>query len=149
MAQEKRGIEMPEDISEDPIQAEIWHQVVGDGSAFTEADVPVLRQLCFWHAVEVQAQRAISRGDGHISIFDKVGNKPFRTEDGRPIPMLRANPALDIADRATKMTKSLREHLGIVPQRTAKAGSAPVSKRASVLKLALDDRAERERRAAR
>ena len=149
MAKEKHGIEMPEDISEDPIQAEVWRQVVGDGSAFAESDVPVLRQLCWWHAVEVQAQRAISRGDGHISIFDKVGNKPFKTEDGRPIPMLRGNPALGIAEQATKMTKSLREHLGITAQRPVTASGEPANKRANVLKLALNDRAERERKAAR
>lgn len=151
MGSSKRGVSMPGDIAQDPVQSAVWQSVAPDGANnFTEQDVYALRLLCYWHAVAQQAQEAIAKGDGHINIFDRVGTKPYRTPDGKPVPLVRKNPALAVLKEASAEIRALSDQLGISPRmRTAvPVAQKPVSANGKLLSLVLSDRDAKEAKAA-
>lgn len=152
MADEKRGVPMPDDIALDPVQSAIWRDLAPeDGNRFTAQDVPTLRLLCYWHAVAKQAQDAIAKGNGHINIFDRIGTKPYKTDDGRSVPLVRKNPALGVLKEASAEIRALSDQLGISP-RSRSAAPAPAVQAASpharVLSMVLSDREAKVRKAA-
>ncbi len=119
---EIRGVVMPPDIMEDPVQSEIWAWVAPPVNNFTEQDIPNLRLLVYWHAVAAQAQQALHSEDGSIRIFDKIGVKPFKTPDGREIPLVRKNPALQIMKEASAEIRALSDMLGLSPLARSRIG---------------------------
>ena len=120
--EEIRGVAMPPDIMEDPVQSEIWAWVAPPVNNFTEQDMPTLRLLVYWHAVAAQAQQALHSEDGTIDIFDKIGVKPFKTEDGRSVPLVRKNPALQIMKEASAEIRALSDMLGLSPLARSRIG---------------------------
>lgn len=151
MADTKRGVPMPEDIALDPVQSAIWKELAPEGNnRFAAQDVPTLRLLCYWHAVARQAQEAIAKGNGHINIFDRIGTKPYKTDDGRSVPLVRKNPALGILKEASAEIRALSDQLGISPRaRTAEPAAAqPRSANARILSMVLSDREAKARKAA-
>ena len=86
---ESVGVSMPEDIRRDPVQSEIWAWIAPPTNSFSEQDVPTLRLLTYWHAVAQQAEQAIHSEDGRINIFDKIGVKPYKSENGKDVPLVR------------------------------------------------------------
>lgn len=151
MAGTRRGVSMPEDIARDPVQSAIWQELAPEGdNGFTEQDIPNLSLLCYWHAVAKQAREAIAKGDGHINIFDRIGTKPYKTDDGRSVPLVRKNPALTVLKEATAEIRMLSDMLGISPRaRTTAPAAQPRSANAKILTMVLSDRAEKARKAAR
>lgn len=151
MADEKRGVSMPDDIALDPVQSAIWKSIAPDGAnRFSEQDVPELRLLCYWHAVARQAQEAIAKGDGHINIFDRVGTKPYKTSDGKSVPLVRKNPALGVLKEASAEIRALSDQLGVSPRSRAAepAAARPASANARILSMVLSDREAKARKAA-
>lgn len=151
MAGAKRGVSMPEDIALDPIQSAIWVELAPEGNnGFSAQDVPTLRLLCYWHAVAKQAQDAIAKGNGHINIFDRIGTKPYKTDDGRSVPLVRKNPALGVLKEASAEIRALSDQLGISPRaRAAEPAAAPTrSANARILNMVLTDREAKARKAA-
>ena len=120
--EEIRGVPMPSDIAEDPVQSEIWAWIAPPVNNFTEQDMPNLRLLCYWHAVAAQAQQALHSEDGSVRIFDKIGVKPFLTADGREIPLVRKNPALQILKEASAEIRALSDMLGLSPLARSRIG---------------------------
>lgn len=120
--EERRGVLMPEDIAQDPVQSEIWAWIAPPVNGFAEQDVPNLRLLCYWHAVAAQAQQAMHSEDGSVRIFDKIGVKPFKTQDGREIPLVRKNPALQIMKEASGEIRALSDMLGLSPLARSRIG---------------------------
>ena len=116
------GVLMPQDIAEDPVQSEIWAWLAPPVNSFTEQDIPTLRLLTYWHAVAQQAEQAIHSEDGKIAIFDKIGVKPFKTPDGREIPLVRKNPALTILKEASAEIRALSDMLGLSPLARSRIG---------------------------
>ena len=116
------GVLMPQDIAEDPVQSEIWAWLAPPVNSFTEQDIPTLRLLTYWHAVAQQAEQAIHSEDGKIAIFDKIGVKPFKTADGREIPLVRKNPALTILKEASAEIRALSDMLGLSPLARSRIG---------------------------
>lgn len=116
------GVSMPPDIQNDPVQSDIWAWIAPPVNGFTEQDVPNLRLLVYWHAVAAQAQQAIHSEDGHINIFDKIGVKPFKTSDGREIPLVRKNPALTVLKEASAEIRALSDQLGLSPLARSRIG---------------------------
>lgn len=116
------GITIPEDIAEDEIQAEIWHWIVPPVNNFTQQDIPMLRRLTYWHSVAQQAEQAMHSSNGQINIFDKIGVKPYKTEDGRSVPLVRKNPALTILKEASTEIRALSDMLGISPLARSRIG---------------------------
>lgn len=116
------GVLMPQDIAEDPVQSEIWAWLAPPVNSFTEQDIPTLRLLTYWHAVARQAEQAIHSEDGHIAIFDKIGVKPFKTADGREVPLVRKNPALTILKEASSEIRALSDMLGLSPLARSRIG---------------------------
>ena len=139
MAKGGWGVSIPDDIAQDPVQSAIWESLAPSGdNNFTKQDVEPLRELCFWHAVFRSAQNAISKGDGRISIFDAVGYKPFKSPDGRSLPMMRKSPALAVLKEASAEIRALSDQLGLSPKSRAEA-SAPqkrTTEKAQLLQLA-------------
>lgn len=120
--EEKSGVVMPKDIANDPVQSEIWAWLAPPVNNFTEQDVPTLRLLTYWHAVAEQAQQAIHSEDGRINIFDKIGVKPYKTADGREVPLVRKNPALTILKEASSEIRALSDMLGLSPLARSRIG---------------------------
>ena len=120
--EERRGVPMPADIQADPVQSEIWAWIVPPVNNFTEQDMPNLRLLVYWHAVAVQAQQALHSEDGTVRIFDKIGVKPFKTSDGREVPLVRKNPALQIMKEASAEIRALSDMLGLSPLARSRIG---------------------------
>lgn len=116
------GVLMPQDIAQDPVQSEIWAWLAPPVNNFTEQDIPTLRLLTYWHAVAQQAEQAIHSEDGKIAIFDKIGVKPFKTADGREIPLVRKNPALTILKEASSEIRALSDMLGLSPLARSRIG---------------------------
>lgn len=119
---EETGIQMPPDIKADPVQSEIWAWIAPPVNNFTEQDMPNLRLLCFWHATAAQAQQAMHSIDGKVNIFDKIGVKPFKTPDGKEIPLVRKNPALTILKEASAEIRALSDMLGLSPLARSRIG---------------------------
>lgn len=116
------GVLMPQDIAEDPVQSEIWAWLAPPVNSFTEQDIPTLRLLTYWHAVASQAEQAIHSEDGKIAIFDKIGVKPFKTPDGREVPLVRKSPALTILKEASSEIRALSDMLGLSPLARSRIG---------------------------
>lgn len=116
------GVSMPTDIAADPVQSEIWDWIAPPVNNFTEQDIPNLRLLCYWHAVAAQAQQAIHSENGMIEIFDKIGVKPFKTADGREMPLVRKSPALQILKEASSEIRALSDQLGLSPLARTRIG---------------------------
>lgn len=125
---EIRGVVMPPDIMEDPVQSDIWAWVAPPVNNFTEQDIPNLRLLVYWHAVAAQAQQALHSENGSIRIFDKIGVKPFKTPDGREIPLVRKNPALQIMKEASAEIRALSDMLGLSPLARSRIGLMDAAK---------------------
>lgn len=119
---EARGVTMPDDIRADPVQSEIWAWIAPPVNGFAEQDMPNLRLLVYWHAVAAQAQQALHSEDGTIRIFDKIGIKPFRAPDGREIPLVRKNPALQVMKEASAEIRALSDMLGLSPLARSRIG---------------------------
>lgn len=119
---ESVGISMPEDVANDPVQSEIWAWLVPPANNFSTQDIPQLKELVFWHAVYAQAQQALQSENGTIHIFDKIGNKPFKTPDGRDIPLVRKNPAIAILKDASAEIRMLSDQLGLSPLARSRIG---------------------------
>ena len=145
------AVTMPADIAADGLQAGIWAELCPDGSRFTEQDVPMLRMLCFWHAVSREAQRQMSRG-GRLAIFDPVALKPFKGADGKPVPMVRKSPALSVLKEASAEIRALSDALGITPAARSRMGAEQKPRaggaKADFLTVMFNDRAAKERKAA-
>ncbi len=120
--EERIGVPMPSDIARDPVQSEIWAWIAPPVNNFTEQDIPNLRLLTYWHAVAAQARQATHSEDGRIRIFDKIGVKPFKSEDGREIPLVRKNPALTILKEASAEIRALSDQLGLSPLARSRIG---------------------------
>lgn len=121
-ARDSAGVAMPADIAEDPVQSEIWAWIAPPVNNFTEQDIPTLRLLTYWHAVAHQAEQAIHSEDGKIAIFDKIGVKPFKTPDGREVPLVRKSPALTILKEASSEIRALSDMLGLSPLARSRIG---------------------------
>lgn len=119
---ESAGVVMPADIAADPVQSEIWAWLAPPVNSFAQQDVPTLRLLTYWHAVAAQAEQAIHSEDGRINIFDKIGVKPYKTEDGREVPLVRKNPALTILKEASSEIRALSDMLGLSPLARSRIG---------------------------
>lgn len=116
------GVSMPDDIALDPVQSEIWAWICPPVNSFSEQDVPNLRLLTYWHAVAQQAEQAIHSEDGRLNIFDKIGVKPYKTPDGREVPLVRKNPALTVLKEASGEIRALSDMLGLSPLARSRIG---------------------------
>lgn len=116
------GVAMPEDIAQDPVQSEIWAWIAPPANNFTEQDIPTLRLLTYWHAVAKQAEQVLHGDGGRVNIFDKIGVKPYKTPDGREVPLMRKNPAITILKEASTEIRALSDMLGLSPLARSRIG---------------------------
>lgn len=141
------AVTMPEDISQDPVQSEVWECLAPAGNGFSEQDVPTLRLLCYWHAVARQAEESMRAPDGRIAIYDKIGVKPYKTPDGKSVPMMRKSPAIAVLKEASSEIRMLSELLGIGSGgREQQAQPSPDGK-GRLLQVVFSDRQAKEKAA--
>ena len=69
-----------------------------------------------------QAEQAIHSEGGKINIFDKIGVKPYKTPDGKEVPLVRKNPALTILKEASSEIRALSDMLGLSPLARSRIG---------------------------
>jgi hypothetical protein len=119
---ERVGVGMPSDIAQDPVQAEIWAWIAPPVNQFSEADIPNIRLLVYWHAVAAQAMTVLHSDSGKINIFDKIGVKPFKDGSGREVPLVRKSPALQVLKEASAEIRALSDMLGVSPLARSRIG---------------------------
>lgn len=125
-----KGVSMPADIAADPVQSQIWEWICPDVNNFTQQDIPALKELCTWHAVFEQAKQSVAspNGDGTVMIYDKIGEKPFLSEDGNPIPLVKKHPAISIMKEASTEIRALSDQLGLSPLARSRIGLMDATK---------------------
>ena len=118
------GVEMPQEIADNPVQRKIWNWICPPTNNFTQQDIPSLMALCFWHATFLQAKESITSpsGDGTIAIYDKIGEKPFPGKDGKPLPLVKKHPAITIMKEASSEIRALSDQLGLSPLARSRIG---------------------------
>lgn len=109
-----RGVVMPPDIAEDPVQSQIWLWVAPPINTFTDQDIPNLRLLVYWHAVAAQAQTEMAAENGSVAVFGKV-----RTEDG---DKMVKSPAVQVLKTASTEIRALSDMLGLSPLARSRIG---------------------------
>lgn len=122
------GLSMPDDIAADPVRSEIWSWICPPVNSFAPQDIPLLRRLVFVHAALAQCEQSMTAGDGTVGIFDKIGVKPFRTEDGREIPLVRENPAIGSWKKMDAEARALSDMLGLSPLARSRIGLMDATK---------------------
>lgn len=123
-AQEK-GVQMPEEIAANPVQAKIWGWICPPVNNFTPQDIPALKQLCMWHGVFLQAQQSISspNGDGLIAIYEKVGEViEGEGENAKVRQLVKKHPAIGIMKEASAEIRALSDMLGLSPLARSRIG---------------------------
>lgn len=116
------AIPMPQSVAESPARAELWRQVVGDGSAYRPEDAPLIALFVTWMDIAEQITHAMTNDEGGVLI----------TVDGKPGPFLRQ------LDLATKNVLKLADQLGCNPLARARLG---LTEAASMnLSLSINDR---------
>lgn len=122
------GLSMPDDIAQDPVQSEIWAWIVPPDNTFVDQDMPTLRLLCYWHAVAIQAQKAMSRPGGGLNILDRVGTVAPMVEGGEPLPLMRKNPVIQVLKEASSEIRALSDILGLSPLARSRIGVIDAAK---------------------
>lgn len=117
---ETSGVAMPLDIVDDPVQSQIWMWICPPQNTFAEQDLPLLRELCYWHAVYTDAQAAMRREDGTVETLVDVG--AIVGSDGVPRPKLVEHPALKILKHASSEIRALSDLLGLSPLARSRIG---------------------------
>ncbi len=117
--EDRTGVQMPQDIANDPVQSEIWAWIAPPVNNFTEQDIPTLRLLCFWHAVAAQAQQNLADGTGKVFIYDQIGEKVVGDEVK---PLVKKNPAIQILKDASSEIRALSDQLGLSPLARSRIG---------------------------
>lgn len=104
------GLAMPVDIAADPAQSQIWAWICPPTNSFTEQDLPLLRELCFWHVAYAEAQESMRREDGGLELFDPTANT------------MKEHPALKIIKHASSEIRALSDLLGLSPLARSRIG---------------------------
>lgn len=136
-------VTIPGSIKADPVQAEIWEQIVPANNRFKPEQLPTLELLVFWHAVAKEAKRVITRG-GKMRIITAVGFSGVTDADGNRLPTRGKEPALQVLQDATKMIQTLSESLNLsaaIPSQKATTGNG------QILQMVLGDREAKEKAA--
>lgn len=105
-------IPMPRSIATSPRRQELWRQVVGDGSAYTEQDAALIAGFVTWMDAAEQIQYAMTNDEGGILLMI----------DGKP------SPYFNQLDLATKNMLKLADQLGCTPLARARLGLTEAAK---------------------
>lgn len=139
-------ISKPKKIADDPELEALWSQLT-DGANLSERDVPALGLLCLWYSIAAAAEAEIEGADGRLEVLDAIATKPFKGDDGEPVPMYRKAPALSVLKEASSEIRALSEQLGISGKRQASPGKRPSTPNGQLLNLVFADREDRAKRA--
>lgn len=99
-------IPMPPSVSSSSRRSEMWMQVVGDGSAYTPQDAPLIAGFVTWMDAAEQIQYAMTNEDGGVLLM----------LDDKPSPYLKQ------LDLATKNMLKIADQLGCTPLARARLG---------------------------
>lgn len=99
---------MPEHVAATPRLRECWEVLVGDGSAYTQADAPIIEQLAFNYLLmqDCRDQLIDERGVTHLYI-------EHEDEDG--FTQIIPNPAYKTLSKLTQDSLKLADVLGLTP----------------------------------
>ena len=119
------ALPVPESVASSERRMDMWRQVVGDGSAYTSQDVPLLSGFVTWMDAAEQIQYAMTNEGGGILL----------ELDGKPSPFLRE------LDLATKNMLKLADQLGCTPLARARLGLTEAAR--NNLNMSIADRISR------
>lgn len=116
------GVTMPPDIAESTMLSTIWNYIAPPVNNFTVQDIPNLRLLCTWHAIAVQCQDALLRGDERVNIVEVMGEKTIKSSDGKTLHKVREHPAIGTLKKASAEIRALSDQLGLSPLARSRIG---------------------------
>jgi phage terminase small subunit len=124
----------PASIRSDPWRSKKWNEIVR-GRSFAPSDAPTIALLVSWYQVAEQCMDDIGANGGVQVVYQNdMGD-------------IKALPQLSTMKQASAEIRALNQQLGI--DDTARAEQPkPKTKGAAVLKMVMDDRAQKARRAA-
>lgn len=128
-----KRIQKPESVESDPWRSAKWDELTR-GRSFAQSDAPTLALLVYWYQVVDRCMADISSAGGGVSVA-------YQNDMGDE----RARPQLATMKQASAEIRALNKQLGI--DDTAH-DAAPTTDGASVLRLVMDDRARKAKRAA-
>lgn len=114
------GLAMPVDIAADPMKSQIWNWICPPTNSFTEQDLPLLRELCYWHVVFTRAQESMIGEDGSIEVLVDMGT--IQHSDGTIGKKLVEHEALKIIKHASGEIRALSDLLGLSPLARSRIG---------------------------
>ncbi|MEC4294036.1 P27 family phage terminase small subunit [Adlercreutzia shanghongiae] len=121
MAEERRGVSMPAEVAADLVQSEIWALIAPPVNNFTDADIPNLKLLVYWHALAAQVQQDMAGDYGTIRALEKIGEKGG--EDGEPpVPITRKHPGVSVLKTCSTEIRALSDQLGLSPLARSRIG---------------------------
>lgn len=121
LAEERRGVAMPPEVASDLVQSEIWSLIAPPVNNFTEADIPTLKLLVYWHALAAQVQQDMAGPYGTIRALEQIGEK--EGEDGEPgAPVTRKHPGVAVLKTCSTEIRALSDQLGLSPLARSRIG---------------------------
>lgn len=104
----------PADVGAVECMSAMWDQLVGDGSAYREQDVPLLTQWVYWTELARQIQGRMTLEDGRVATLTDAwqGDDLVQVE----------SPYVRQLKTATDMSLKLAEHFGGTPMARARLG---------------------------
>lgn len=104
------ALQKPDSVCANPTMERCWDFIVGEGTQYTEADVPGLEQMCYWYAVYQQCMQNTLLPDG------RVVTRVARVVEGVADPMtLKQHPDIKTAQQAANMFRMLASEYGVTP----------------------------------
>lgn len=128
-------VTIPDTIAADPVQADIWRQIIPENNRYREQDLPTLELLVFWHAVAREAKQQLTRS-GKMRVIVPTGYSGITDANGNKLPTMGKAPALTVLKEATAMIESLTETLNV----SAPAPAPAKSGNGTILQLMFDER---------
>lgn len=116
----------PSSVANSPFKSAKWDEIVA-GREFLAGDIPTLTMLCSWYEVVERCIEDISTDGGVQVAYSNDMND------------IKALPQLSVMKQASAEIRALNKQLGI----DDRAEPTPKTKKASVLKLVVNDRKKR------
>lgn len=108
---EQNTLAMPQSVAENPLMCAAWEMLVGESTHYTQADIPLLEQACFYYSVMRQCIGNTIAEDGTITT--KVGRIG---EDGAVLPeTLKTHPDIKVAQSMGAALQRTLAELGATP----------------------------------
>jgi hypothetical protein len=124
-----KGLTVPHLVATDPHMSELWHQVVGDGRAYTDQDVPIIMAYITNLDMAEKLRQHLYGPDG---LETCLGLGP-ESEDG--FGRVQSSPYFDQYQKCVAQGLRLAQELGATPLSRSRLGVSRVTEQSMALDL--------------